>query len=129
MGILSTLFYFGANVQVMRIHFTQVLLIGLSLLALVLFVRLWVGTGSYPDVWSLEQQIASQQQTNVEQQARNDRLREDVNNIGRDDDAIEAHARSELGMVKKGEIFYQVILRDNVEPTAILKVDPSPYVE
>ncbi len=113
----------------MRIHFTQVLLIGLSLLALVLFVRLWVGTGSYPDVWSLEQQIASQQQTNVEQQARNDRLREDVNNIGRDDDAIEAHARSELGMVKKGEIFYQVILRDNVEPTAILKVDPSPYVE
>jgi len=98
----------------MRINFSQALLIGSVLLALLLFARLWFGTGSYPDIWSLERQIAEQKQANVEQEARNERLSTDVANIGRDDVAIEGHARSELGMVKEGEIFYQVILRESL---------------
>lgn len=98
----------------MRVNLSQALLISSALLALLLFVRLWFGTGSYPDIWSLEQQIAEQTQANTEQEARNERLSEDVANIGRDDVAIEGHARSELGMVKEGEIFYQVILRESL---------------
>lgn len=92
---------------------TQLLLILLSVLALGLFIRLWVGSGSFPEIWELEAQIAQQTKLNEEQLQKNNQLQSDVTELGKSDAAIEGHARSELGMVKKNETFYQVILQED----------------
>jgi cell division protein FtsB len=92
---------------------SHILLILLSLLAVLLFARLWVGTGSFPEIWELEEQIAQQTVDNEEKRLRNKQLESDVNELGKSNVAIEEHARSELGMVKKDETFYQVITRED----------------
>ncbi|MEZ5535739.1 MAG: septum formation initiator family protein [Thiolinea sp.] len=92
---------------------TQLLLFLLSLLALLLFTRLWFGTGSFPEIWELESQIEQQTAANAEQLQRNKQLESDVDDLGKSNDAIEGHARSELGMVRKNETFYQIILRED----------------
>lgn len=92
---------------------TQILLVILSLLALLLFTRLWVGTGSFPEIWELEAQIEQQKAANEASLQRNKQLESDVNELGESAAAIEGHARSELGMIKKNETFYQVIMRED----------------
>ncbi len=114
-----------------NIRITHVLFAILSLLSLVLFVRLWAGAGSYPEIWDLQAQIRQQTRLNAEQQARNEHLQEDVVDISRDDATIEDHARSELGMVKKNEVFYQIILLDDEkeQPPTVNSVAPATHVE
>jgi cell division protein FtsB len=83
------------------------------LLALVGFLqyRLWVGEGSLAEVYSLKQEIAARE-TELEQLAsRNRELQAEVNDLRTGLDALEERARGELGMIKPGEIFLQVIER------------------
>ena len=84
-------------------------------------MRLWMGAGSLPEIWELEEQISIQTQLNKEQLEKNNELKADVSELSKDDTAIEDHARSELGMIKKSETFYQVILReDHPKPLAVI---------
>ncbi|MEN9500813.1 MAG: hypothetical protein RI964_98 [Pseudomonadota bacterium] len=100
---------------------TRILFWLLGFIALVLFLRLWVGPGSYPDIWNLQEQIEAQNFANDQQAERNRKLQMDVNGLSKDDVAIESHARSELGMVKPNETFYQVILKtDLAAPVTVL---------
>ncbi|MEZ5480470.1 MAG: septum formation initiator family protein [Thiolinea sp.] len=93
-------------------------------LALLLFMRLWAGAGSFPEIWELKEQIAEQTRFNQEQAERNERLEADVAELSKDDAAIEDHARSELGMIKRNETYYQVILREDEQAPPLL-VDPD----
>ena len=70
---------------------------------------LWFGGGGVISVWRLNREIATQQQENARLRERNLALEAEVNDLKQGLDAIEGRARSELGMVKKGETFYQVI--------------------
>ena len=112
----------------MKLTLTQILLIALTVLSVALFLRLWLGTGSYPEIWDLEGQLAEQKHLNEEQLKRNETLQSEVADISRDDAAVEDRARSELGMVKQGETFYQVILNaDSTPPTpAPIPSNPAP---
>ena len=83
-----------------------------------LFMRLWIGPGSYPDIWGLQDQIETQNLANDQQAERNRKLQSDVTALTKDDESIEDHARSELGMVKANETFYQVILKSDVDNAA-----------
>ena len=83
-----------------------------------LFMRLWIGPGSYPDIWRLQDQIETQNLANDQQAERNRKLQSDVTALTKDDESIEDHARSELGMVKANETFYQVILKSDVDNAA-----------
>lgn len=103
---------------------TQILLALLSLLALLLFIRLWTGAGSFPAIWELDEQIAQQKNSNKEQLQLNTQLQSDVTELGKNDEAIESHARSELGMIKKNETFYQVIMQEDKQK--LLMVAPKP---
>lgn len=85
----------------------------LSVCAFLLFVRLWAGSGSLPEIWSLQERIEEQQKENEALTQRNDKLAMDVSSISGDPEAIEGHARSELGMIKRGETYYQVILKQD----------------
>jgi cell division protein FtsB len=85
------------------------LLLLLILLLVFLQYRLWFGDGSLQDVWELHQEVEMQRQQNIELRERNAALQAEVTDLQQGLDAIEEHAREDLGMVKEGETFYQVI--------------------
>lgn len=70
---------------------------------------LWLGKGSWLRVWDLSRQIEQQKDANAKLKARNDSLDAEVRDLKQGYAAIEERARSELGMVKQDEVFYQVM--------------------
>jgi len=82
-------------------------------LLLVLFVgfqyRLWVGEGSFADVARLTREIRQQQVENDQLRTRNNILAIEVDALKSGLEGVEEHARSGMGMIKKGETFYMVI--------------------
>jgi cell division protein FtsB len=76
-------------------------------------VKLWTGQGGLRDMWRLEERVAAQKAANEKLRARNEALSADVEDLKHGDEAVEERARSELGLVKPGETFYEV-----VEPVA-----------
>ena len=70
---------------------------------------LWLGKGSWLRVWDLDRQLAEQKLANQALAARNSQLAAEVNDLKTGYGAIEARARYELGMIKKDEIFFQVM--------------------
>jgi cell division protein FtsB len=81
------------------------------LLAMLVLLQypLWFGNGGVFAVWRLHREIAVQQKENDQLKERNRTLEAQVNDLKQGLEVIEGRARSELGMVKKGEAFYQVI--------------------
>jgi cell division protein FtsB len=75
----------------------------------VLQYRLWVGKGSLAEVSNLKQEISDLEQQLVSLRERNRALQAEVEDLRSGNAAIEERARSELGMIKQGEIFYQII--------------------
>ena len=71
--------------------------------------NLWFGRGSFGEINYLNQLIESQRAENRDLQERNRLLTLEVLNLKQGGDAIEERARRELGMIKKDEIFIQVI--------------------
>lgn len=70
---------------------------------------LWLGKGSWLRVWDLNRQITEQKDKNAVLKARNDTVDAEVRDLKQGFAAIEERARSELGMVKQDEVFYQVV--------------------
>ncbi len=86
------------------------IVIGILLVMLVVLqYRLWVGEGSMAELYSLRLEIERQEASLKRLQERNDALQAEVNDLKQGLDAIEARARSELGMIGKGEVFYQIV--------------------
>jgi cell division protein FtsB len=88
----------------------------LKLIVAILFVlliwlqyRLWLGDGGIPEVLELEQEIETVQTEVDRLQERNRALDAEVMDLKTGIEAIEERARSEMGMIKKDEIYYQVI--------------------
>lgn len=77
---------------------------------------LWLGKGSWLRVWQYSQQIEAHEKRNEYYRQRNDTLREEVRDLKQGQSAIEERARSELGLVKQDEVFFQVI--QNKQPAA-----------
>jgi len=77
---------------------------------------LWLGKGSWLRVWQYSQQIEAHEKRNDYYRQRNDTLREEVRDLKQGQSAIEERARSELGLVKQDEVFFQVI--QNKQPVA-----------
>jgi cell division protein FtsB len=92
------------------------LFLGLLVLFLLLQYRLWVGEGSFADVWRLRQDVAGQKTENTRLRERNEALDAEVKDLKQGLDAIEERAREELGMIKEDEIFYQII-EEEVKPS------------
>ncbi|MFV1996843.1 MAG: cell division protein FtsB [Acidiferrobacterales bacterium] len=85
-------------------------LIGLFLL---LQYPLWFGSGGVLTYWRLNQGIDAQVVENKRLLERNESLKAEVIDLKSGKDAIEERARSELGMVKTNETFYQVAAPPN----------------
>lgn len=84
----------------------------LVILLLALQYKLWVGQGSFAEVARLERAIEKQQATNERLRGRNAALVAEVQDLKKGVEAIEERARSELGMIKRDETFFQIIDED-----------------
>lgn len=93
-------------------------LLTLALAALIALIQypLWVGKGSWMRVWEIDQQVEAQQAANAKLQARNAALDAEVRDLKQGHEAIEERARSELGMIKHDEVFFQVLDGPNAAP-------------
>lgn len=83
---------------------------------------LWLGKGSWLRVWNVNQQITEQKTKNEAAKQRNATLNAEVQDLKQGNAAIEERARSELGMIKQDEVFYQVI----DQPIVIQPSSPQP---
>lgn len=81
----------------------------LVLLTAFLQYRLWVGEGSLADASRLKREIQTHKEELARLQERNRLLQAEVDDLKSGLDAIEERARGELGMIKEGEVFYQII--------------------
>ena len=90
----------------------------LALIALIALLQhpLWIGKGSWLRGWDVDQQVRTQRETNQKLVMRNTALDAEVRDLKQGLDAIEERARSELGMVKRDEIFFQIL--DEREPSS-----------
>ncbi len=81
----------------------------LIVLLVLLQYRLWFGDGGLIRLWELEQRIEQQRTENERLRERNRALTAEVRDLKHGLTAIEERARTELGMIKEGETFYQVV--------------------
>jgi cell division protein FtsB len=84
----------------------------LALIFVALIVALqypmWLGKGGWLQVRELDRQLAAQRDHNEKLKARNEALDADVRDLKSGFEAIEERARSELGMVRSDEVFFQL---------------------
>jgi cell division protein FtsB len=70
---------------------------------------LWFADGGFKTIIEKNNQIKVQKKINSTLKKENDALTAEVNDLKRGTKAIEERARRELNMIKKGEIFFQII--------------------
>jgi len=87
----------------------RLLIFILLILFIVLQYRLWVGEGSLAEVSNLSDKVEAQKIDNQRLKDRNAALDAEVQDLKTGYEAIEERARSELGMIKDDETFYQVV--------------------
>ena len=97
----------------------------LAALVLLLQYPLWLGKGGWLKVWDLDRQVEAQKQINQKNQTRNAVIEAEVADLKQGTAAIEERARSELGMVRRDEVFFQFIDKDN--STATVAPTPSAH--
>ncbi len=81
----------------------------LALLLVCIQYPLWIGKGGYLRVRELTQQLEEVKAKNEENRLRNAKLASEVKDLEVGTEAMEERARYELGMIKKNEVFIQVI--------------------
>ncbi|PHS29684.1 MAG: cell division protein FtsB [Methylophaga sp.] len=81
----------------------------LTVLLLLLQYRLWFSHDGLPAVLHLHRAVEIQRQDNETLKERNQVLTAEVHDLKSGLDAVEERARSELGMIKEGETFFQII--------------------
>ena len=86
------------------------ILIGILIVLLIgLQYKLWFGDGSLSEVVQLSRELESQKQKLRELEERNRILEAQVLDLQNGLDAFEEKARNDLGMIKQGETFIQLI--------------------
>ncbi len=85
------------------------LLLLLTMALLTLQYRLWFGDGSLSEVVQLSSELKRQKQRLLELEERNRKLEARVLDLQQGFDAYEEQARQDLGMVRKGETFFQIV--------------------
>ncbi|WP_211923770.1 cell division protein FtsB [Coxiella endosymbiont of Amblyomma nuttalli] len=87
----------------------SITIIILITLFILLQYQLWFTTGGIISIYHLNQKIHRQMLENKGFANRNAVLIADIDNLKHGNEAIEERARNDLGMIKKGEVFYQVV--------------------
>ena len=87
----------------------KILAVALGVLIVLIQVPLWLGKGSWLRVWHVENELSKQKLKNSQLEARNAVFAAEVRDLKQGTDAIEERARLELGMIRRDEVFHQVV--------------------
>ena len=87
----------------------RLIAVGFLFLLLLIQYPLWLGKGGWLRVWDMERQVTQAQMQNQKLKERNGKLESEINDLKTGTDAVEERARFELGMIKKDEIFVQIL--------------------
>ncbi len=87
----------------------KILISILLILTIILQYDLWFGESSLVTVWKLEKTVKQQKEENNKLKERNSALTGEVLDLKKGNQAVEERARSELGMIKDGETFIQLV--------------------
>ena len=87
----------------------RLILIVLTVLLVLIQYPLWLGKGGWLRAWDLSRQLDAALEKEQELRLRNEKLAGEVQDLKEGTGAVEERARYELGMVKDGEIFVQVL--------------------
>ena len=92
----------------------------LSLLLLTILIVLqwyvWFGKGGWLKVWERQAELAKREAENLSRKQRNAAIEADVADLKSATGAVEERARQELGMIKQGEVFVQVLEGKQASP-------------
>ncbi|MDY0012364.1 MAG: cell division protein FtsB [Rhodocyclaceae bacterium] len=83
-------------------------LVILVALLLILQYPLWLGKGGWLRAWEVERQLQAQRDENRRLEQRNAGLEAEVRDLKAGFDAIEEHARFELGLIRADEVYVQI---------------------
>ena len=83
--------------------------LGILLAAFLILIQypLWFGKGGWLRAWELDRQVTTAKSRNGQLEVRNAALAAEVRDLKTGTEAIEERARSELGMTRPDEVFYQ----------------------
>lgn len=81
----------------------------LVLMTVGLQVRLWIGEGSLAHESGLRIEVDQRIAENKQKQRRNEILKAEIVDLRDGLEAVEAKARSELGLIKEGETFFLLL--------------------
>jgi cell division protein FtsB len=86
-------------------------LVTVSLIALlaILQYKFWQEADGIQDWLRLKQAITLQTAENLQLSLRNNQLAAEIEDLKHGEDAIQEHARNDLGMISQGEVFYQIL--------------------
>lgn len=76
---------------------------------LALQYKFWLGDGNIHQWLQLEQKNSAQEDLNKKLRARNEFLTAEIDDLKSGHQSLEEKARSDLGMVKKNETYYQLV--------------------
>jgi cell division protein FtsB len=88
---------------------TRIFVIVLLLIFVLLLYKLLFSDNSISQAWRLKGQLTAMNEENTLLQKRNSSVTAEVANLKKGDDAVEERARSDLGLVKSDEVFYQIV--------------------
>jgi cell division protein FtsB len=79
--------------------------------ALIVLIQypLWLGKGGWLRAWESDRQLEAQRASNRLLEGRNAALAAEVRDLKQGIEAIEERARYELGMIRKDEVFFQIV--------------------
>lgn len=88
---------------------SRLFIIALLVVFVLLQYKLWFSPDGITQYWRLKKQIAAMDADNTKLQMRNSHVAAEVENLKQSNKAIEERARSDLGLVKSNETFYQIV--------------------
>ena len=104
----------------------RALLALLLLVLLALQYKMWFGEGGYRDVQRLAQRVEEQARENEVLAQRNRELQAEVEDLRQGLEAIEERARSDLGMIREDEEFYQVVPAPDAQASSTPPAERQP---
>ena len=87
----------------------KILIVLLVILLGTLQYELWFSRNSIPHYMALKKTVALQQKDNLTIMQQNKALDLHIKSLKTGQEAVEEHARNDLGMIRQGETFYQTI--------------------
>jgi cell division protein FtsB len=111
------------------VFIVRLIVLAFAFLLILIQYPLWLGKGGWLRVWELERQLGQVHGKNEQLRERNAKLASEIDNLKNSTESVEERARLELGMLRKDEIFVQILDANASLPPPPAPKEPAPPAE